>query len=116
MFFTTPDMPTAEQSLPGRSEPMSVNNINFINGQPIQAPFAAGLQVAYFAMGCFWGAERRFWEQPGVVTSAVGYAGGHTPNPSYEETCTGLTAHTEVVLVVFDPQLTTFEQLLKVFW
>jgi peptide-methionine (S)-S-oxide reductase len=74
------------------------------------------LETAYFAMGCFWGAERRFWEQPGVVTSAVGYAGGHTPNPTYEETCTGMTGHTEVVLVVFDPALTSYEKLLAVFW
>jgi len=116
MFSTTPDMPTADQALPGRSTPMPVNNVNFINSQPIQAPFAKGLEIAYFAMGCFWGAERRFWEQPGVVTSAVGYAGGHTPNPTYEETCTGLTAHTEVVLVVFDPKLTSYEKLLAVFW
>lgn len=116
MFSTTPDMPTADQALPGRSTPMPVNNVNFINSQPIQAPFAEGLEIAYFAMGCFWGAERRFWEQPGVVTSAVGYAGGHTPNPTYEETCTGLTAHTEVVLVVFDPKLTSYEKLLAVFW
>lgn len=116
MFSTTPDMPTADQALPGRSAPMLVNNVNFINSQPIQAPFAEGLEIAYFAMGCFWGAERRFWEQPGVVTSAVGYAGGHTPNPTYEETCTGLTAHTEVVLVVFDPKLTSYEKLLAVFW
>ena len=116
MFSTTPDMPTADQALPGRSAPMLVNNVNFINSQPIQAPFAEGLEIAYFAMGCFWGAERRFWEQTGVVTSAVGYAGGHTPNPTYEETCTGLTAHTEVVLVVFDPKLISYEKLLAVFW
>lgn len=116
MFSTTPAMPNADQALPGRSAEMPVNNANFINGQPIQAPFAEGLETAYFAMGCFWGAERRFWEHPGVVTSAVGYAGGHTPNPTYEETCTGLTAHTEVVLVVFDPKLISYEKLLAVFW
>jgi peptide-methionine (S)-S-oxide reductase len=116
MFRTAPDMPTAYQALPGRSVAMPVNNVNFINSQPIQAPFAEGLEIAYFAMGCFWGAERRFWEQTGVVTSAVGYAGGHTPNPTYEETCTGLTAHTEVVLVVFDPKLISYEKLLAVFW
>jgi peptide-methionine (S)-S-oxide reductase len=116
MFRTAPDMPTADQALPGRSVAMPVNNVNFINSQPIQAPFAEGLEIAYFAMGCFWGAERRFWEQTGVVTSAVGYAGGHTPNPTYEETCTGLTAHTEVVLVVFDPKLISYEKLLAVFW
>ena len=105
MFFNTPAMPSANEALPGRTETMSVNNVNFINGQPIVGPFAEGLQSAYFAMGCFWGAERRFWEQPGVVTSAVGYAGGFTPNPTYEETCTGMTGHNEVVLVVFDPNL-----------
>ncbi|MFP6834333.1 MAG: peptide-methionine (S)-S-oxide reductase MsrA, partial [Porticoccaceae bacterium] len=97
-------------------ESMPINNVNFINGQPIVGPFAEGLESAYFAMGCFWGAERRFWEQPGVVTSAVGYAGGHTPNPTYEETCTGMTGHTEVVLVVFDPRLISYEKLLAVFW
>ena len=116
MFFNTPAMPSADEALPGRSEPMPINNVNFINGQPIAGPFAEGLESAYFAMGCFWGAERRFWEQPGVVTSAVGYAGGHTPNPTYEETCTGMTGHTEVVLVVFDPRLISYEKLLAVFW
>ena len=116
MFFKTPAMPKADEALPGRSEPMPVTNSNFINGQPIVGPLAEGLQSAYFAMGCFWGAERRFWQQPGVVTSAVGYAGGHTPNPTYEETCTGMTGHTEVVLVVFDPKLTSYEKLLAVFW
>ena len=116
MFFKTPAMPRADEALPGRSEPMAVNNLNFINDQPIVGPFAEGLQTAYFAMGCFWGAERRFWQQPGVVTSAVGYAGGFTPNPTYEETCTGMTGHTEVVLVVFDPTLISYEKLLAVFW
>ena len=116
MFFKTPAIPSASEALPGRSQSMSVNNVNYINGQPILGPFAEGLETAYFAMGCFWGAERRFWEQPGVVTSAVGYAGGHTPNPSYEETCTGMTGHTEVVLVVFNPALTSYEKLLAVFW
>ncbi|MDG1310561.1 MAG: peptide-methionine (S)-S-oxide reductase MsrA [Porticoccaceae bacterium] len=116
MFSRTPEMPTADQALPGRSAEMPVNNVNFINKQPICRPFAEGLESAYFAMGCFWGAERRFWEQPGVVTSAVGYAGGHTPNPTYEETCTGMTGHTEVVLVVFDPKLTSYKKLLAVFW
>ena len=109
MFFNTPAMPSADEALPGRSEPMPINNVNFINGQPIAGPFAEGLESAYFAMG-------RFWEQPGVVTSAVGYAGGHTPNPTYEETCTGMTGHTEVVLVVFDPRLISYEKLLAVFW
>jgi peptide-methionine (S)-S-oxide reductase len=109
-------LPTAEQALPGRSTPMPISAPHFVNGQPLQPPFAAGLEQAVFAMGCFWGAERRFWQQPGVTVTAVGYAGGHTPNPSYDETCSGLTGHTEVVLVVFDPQLTSYAALLKVFW
>jgi peptide-methionine (S)-S-oxide reductase len=109
-------LPTAEQALPGRSEPMPVPAAHFVNGNALQAPFPAGLQQAVFALGCFWGAERRFWQQAGVWTTAVGYAGGHTPNPTYDETCSGLTGHTEVVLVVFDPQLTSYEALLKVFW
>ena len=109
-------LPSAEQALPGRDTPISVPARHLVNGHPLQPPFPAGLQQAVFAMGCFWGAERRFWQQPGVYSTAVGYAGGHTPNPTYEEVCSGLTGHTEVVLVVFDPQLTTYEQLLKVFW
>jgi peptide-methionine (S)-S-oxide reductase len=109
-------LPTAEQALPGRSEPMPVPAAHFVNGNALQAPFPAGMEQAVFALGCFWGAERRFWQQAGVWTTAVGYAGGHTPNPTYDETCSGLTGHTEVVLVVFDPQLTSYEELLKVFW
>ncbi|WP_397377047.1 peptide-methionine (S)-S-oxide reductase MsrA [Pseudomonas sp.] len=109
-------LPTAEQALPGRSEVMPVPAAHFVNGNALQAPFPAGLQQAVFALGCFWGAERRFWQQAGVWTTAVGYAGGHTSNPTYDETCSGLTGHTEVVLVVFDPQLTSYEALLKVFW
>ncbi len=116
MFFKTPELPTAEQALPGRSTQMPLTNQNYINAEPLKGPFAEGLETAFFAMGCFWGAERRFWEQPGVVTSAVGYAGGHTPNPTYEETCTGMTGHTEVVLVVFDPNMISYERLLAVFW
>jgi len=116
MFSMTPELPTAEQALPGRSVEMPVTNQHFVTGQPIQAPFAEGLESVVIAMGCFWGAERRFWQQPGVVTTAVGYAGGHTPNPTYEEACSGLTGHTEAVLVVFDPQVTSLEKLLAVFW
>lgn len=116
MFLKTSDLPSAEQALPGRDTEMPLTNKNFINAEPLKGPFAAGLEIAYFAMGCFWGAERRFWEQQGVVTSAVGYAGGHTPNPTYEETCTGMTGHTEVVMVVFDPKLISYEKLLAVFW
>ena len=109
-------LPTAEQALPGRPEAMPVADTHYVNGNPIKAPFPAGLQQAVFGLGCFWGAERRFWQQPGVFSTAVGYAGGLTPNPTYEEVCSGLTGHTEVVLVVFDPQQTSFEALLKVFW
>ncbi|WP_289538074.1 peptide-methionine (S)-S-oxide reductase MsrA [Pseudomonas sp. SO81] len=110
------ELPSAEQALPGRAESMAVPAAHYVNGNPLKAPFPAGLQQAVFAMGCFWGVERRFWQQPGVWTTAVGYAGGHTPNPTYEEVCSGLTGHTEVVLVVFDPQQTSYEKLLKVFW
>ena len=110
------ELPSAEQALPGRAARMAVPATHYVNGNPLQGPFPAGLQQAVFALGCFWGAERRFWQQSGVWSTAVGYAGGHTPNPTYEEVCSGLTGHTEVVLVVFDPQQTTYEQLLKVFW
>ena len=110
------ELPSAEQALPGRDTPLPVPDAHYVNGHPLQAPFPAGLQQAVFGLGCFWGAERRFWQQPGVWTTAVGYASGHTPNPTYEETCSGLTGHAEVVLVVFDPQLTSYDALLKVFW
>ncbi len=110
------ELPSAEQALPGRETPISVPEAHFVNGNPLKGPFPAGLQTAIFGLGCFWGAERRFWQQPGVWTTAVGYAGGYTPNPTYEETCSGLTGHAEVVLVVFDPKLTSYEELLKVFW
>ncbi|MGE8496609.1 MAG: peptide-methionine (S)-S-oxide reductase MsrA [Pseudomonas sp.] len=110
------ELPTAEQALPGRDTPLPVPEAHYVNGNPLQGPFPEGLQQAVFGLGCFWGAERRFWQQPGVWTTAVGYAGGFTPNPTYEETCSGLTGHTEVVLVVFDPQQTSYEALLKVFW
>ena len=103
-------------ALEGREEAMPVDNIHLITGQPIQGPFANHLQSAIFAMGCFWGAERRFWQQSGVVATAVGYAGGYTPNPSYHEVCSELTGHTEAVLVVFDPQIKSYTELLKVFW
>ncbi len=109
-------LPTAEQALPGRDTAVAVPAHHAVNSHPLQPPFPAGLQQAVFAMGCFWGAERRFWQQPGVYSTAVGYAGGHTPNPTYEEVCSGLTGHTEVVLVVFDPQVTGYAALLKVFW
>ncbi|MCI1011220.1 peptide-methionine (S)-S-oxide reductase MsrA [Pseudomonas oryzihabitans] len=109
-------LPAAEQALPGRETAMAVPAAHYVNGNPLQGPFPAGLQSLVVGMGCFWGVERRFWQQPGVWTTAAGYAGGHTPNPTYEEVCSGLTGHTEVVLVVFDPAQTSLEALLKIFW
>ena len=109
-------MPARDESLPGRDEPMPVPERHFVNGHPIRPPFAPGLEQAVFGLGCFWGAERRFWETPGVYTTAVGYAGGYTPNPDYREVCTGLTGHAEVVLVVFDPARVSYEDLLRVYW
>jgi peptide-methionine (S)-S-oxide reductase len=103
-------------ALPGRDEPMPVPSTHFVTGHPLLPPFPDGFGIAYFALGCFWGAERRFWETPGVYTTASGYAGGYTPNPTYEEVCTGRTGHAETVLVVWDPSLTSYEALLKVFW
>jgi len=105
-----------ESTLPGRKEKMPVPEKHFINGNRIVPPFAEGLQLAQFGLGCFWGAERLFWQTPGVVSTAVGYAGGATSNPTYEEVCSGFTNHTEAVLVVFDPQVVSYEALLKVFW
>ena len=115
-FSKTPTLPTATEALPGRAETMPVLNLHFVNGHPIQPPFAAGLQLATLAMGCFWGAERKFWEQNGVYSTAVGYAAGRTPNPTYREVCSGLTGHAEAVLVVFDPTRVRYEDLLKTFW
>src|SRR5512139_485510 len=109
-------MPTPDQALPGRIETMPVPETHFVNGHTLTPPFPDGLEQAIFGMGCFWGAERKFWEAPGVFTTAVGYAGGYTPNPTYREVCSGMTGHTEVVLVVFDPRLTSYEQILRVFW
>ena len=109
-------MPTREEALPGRSTPLNVPEKHFINGHRIKPPFPAGLQEAIFGMGCFWGAERLFWQTPGVYSTAVGYAGGYTPNATYEEVCTGSTGHTEVVRVIYDPQKVDYEDLLKVFW
>jgi peptide-methionine (S)-S-oxide reductase len=109
-------MPTAAEALPGRAEKMPVPAKHFVNGQPLEPPFSAGLKTALFGLGCFWGAERKFWQTPGVFTTAVGYAAGLTPNPTYREVCTGLTGHNEVVLVVFDPAKVTYDGLLKVFW
>ncbi|MGH9055784.1 MAG: peptide-methionine (S)-S-oxide reductase MsrA [Acidimicrobiales bacterium] len=103
-------------ALPGRSQVMGVPAAHFVNGHPLRPPFPDAFGEAVFGMGCFWGAERRFWETPGVYTTASGYAGGYTPNPSYQEVCTGRTGHAEVVLVVWDPALTSYDTLLKVFW
>ncbi|MDJ0868320.1 MAG: peptide-methionine (S)-S-oxide reductase MsrA [Myxococcota bacterium] len=110
------EMPTPERALPGRSERMPVPEKHTVLGTPLEPPFPDGLERAVFGLGCFWGAERKFWEAPGVYTTAVGYAAGLTPNPSYEEVCSGLTGHNEVVLVVFDPQQTRFADLLRIFW
>ncbi|NJL98173.1 MAG: peptide-methionine (S)-S-oxide reductase MsrA [Synechococcaceae cyanobacterium SM2_3_2] len=109
-------LPTPEQALPGRSEAMPVPAQHFVNGNPLQPPFPDGMETALFGMGCFWGAERKFWETAGVFTTAVGYAAGLTPNPTYREVCSGMTGHNEVVLVVFDPQVISYDGILKVFW
>lgn len=118
MFGTKKSLaiPTPEQALPGRDEVMPVPECHFVNGNPLRPPFPDGMQQALFGLGCFWGAERRFWEMDGVYSTAVGYAAGHTPNPSYQEVCTGMTGHNEVVLVVFDPAVVSYETLLKRFW
>jgi peptide-methionine (S)-S-oxide reductase len=110
------EMPNREDALPGRAQKMRVPERHFVNGNRLEPPFPAGLESAIFAMGCFWGAERCFWQLPGVYSTAVGYAGGYTPNPSYEEVCTGRTGHTEVVLVVYDPKKISYDTLLKTFW
>ena len=110
------DMPTRDEVLPGRATKMSVPAQHFVNKHRLEPPFPAGMQTALFGLGCFWGAERKFWQTPGVYSTSVGYAGGITPNPTYEEVCTGLTGHNEVVRVVFDPNEVTYEDLLKVFW
>jgi len=109
-------MPTKDNALPGRTERMPVPATHHVNARPLTPPFPAGLQTAMFGLGCFWGAEKAFWQTPGVFTTAVGYAAGLTPNPTYEEVCTGRTGHNEVVLVVFDPKTISYEALLKVFW
>jgi peptide-methionine (S)-S-oxide reductase len=110
------DLPTPDEVLPGRQTPMPVAERHTVLGTPLTGPWPEGMQVAVFGMGCFWGAERLFWKLPGVYSTATGYAGGSTPNPTYEETCTGLTGHAEVVQVVYDPAKVSYEQLLRVFW
>ena len=109
-------LPTPEEALPGRTNEMVVPDCHFVNGNPLKPPFPEGMEIALFGLGCFWGAERKFWQQEGVFATAVGYAAGHTPNPTYQEVCSGMTGHNEVVLVVFDPKVISYEQILKVFW
>jgi peptide-methionine (S)-S-oxide reductase len=109
-------LPSPDRALPGRSESMPVPDAHFVNRHPIAAPFPDAMATAIFGMGCFWGAERTFWQTPGVYTTAVGYVGGSTPNPTYREVCSGKTGHTEAVLVVFDPAVVRYDDLLKLFW
>jgi len=117
MFFKKPlDLPTAATALPGRPNAVPTAQRHFVNGQTLKGPYAEGLETTYFAMGCFWGVERILWQVPGVVITAVGYQQGITPNPTYEETCSGRTGHTESVLVVFDPKIVSFADLMRVFW
>lgn len=110
------EMPSSETALRGRVEVMPVPAKHYVSGHPLKPPFPPNMQQVFVGLGCFWGAERKFWKQPGVYTTAVGYAGGYTPNPTYDEVCSGLTGHNEVVLVVFDSAIVSFEQLMKVFW
>jgi len=109
-------MPAPEEALPGRSEPIPTAERHFVNGAPLKGPYPEGIETIVFGMGCFWGAERLFWQIPGVYVTAVGYAAGHTPNPTYEEVCSGMTGHNEVVLVAYDPQQVSLHKLLKIFW
>jgi len=116
LFKSHLDIPSAQEALAGRAQPMPVPEHHFVNGNRIVPPFPQGMAVTVFGMGCFWGAERKFWQADGVYATAVGYAGGSTPNPTYEEVCSGLTGHAEVVRVVFDPQVTSYAAMLKIFW
>lgn len=109
-------LPNPSEALPGRAQSMPVPARHYVNGHPLKPPFPDGLEQAVFALGCFWGAERRFWQVDGVFATAVGYSGGHTPNPTYEEVCTGQTGHAEAVLVVFDPKIVSYQTLLGIFW
>ncbi|MEM0980429.1 MAG: peptide-methionine (S)-S-oxide reductase MsrA, partial [Cyanobacteria bacterium P01_H01_bin.58] len=109
-------VPSPDEALPGRSEPMPLLDKHYVNGHSLKPPFPTGLETAVFGMGCFWGVERKFWQTEGVYTTAVGYAAGSTPNPTYREVCSGMTGHNEVVLVVFDPTVISYEGVLKVFW
>ncbi len=116
LFSRNRELVASDRALSGRTDTMRVPETHFVNGHPLTPPFPEGMQQAVFGLGCFWGAERKFWEAPGVYTTAVGYAGGFTPNPSYEEVCSGRTGHTEVVLVVFDPEVISYAELLRIFW
>ena len=116
LFSKTHEMPTRETALPGRAEPLRTDEVHFVSGRPLKGPYPEGFETAIFAMGCFWGVERVFWQLPGVWVTAAGYAGGYTPNPTYEETCTGRTGHAEVVQVVFNPHEISYGELLKAFW
>lgn len=119
LMFVDPrklQLPTPDTALPGRAEPLQVSKVHFVNGNPTVEPWPDGMELALFGMGCFWGAERKFWQTEGVFSTQVGYAGGFTPNPTYEEVCSGRTGHTEVVRVVFDARRVSYEELLKVFW
>jgi peptide-methionine (S)-S-oxide reductase len=116
LFKRSTTMPEPSKALPGRSTPLTVGERHFVNGSRITPPYPDGSQLAMFAAGCFWGVEKTFWQLPGVITTAVGYAGGYTPNPTYDEVCTGMTGHAEVVRVVFDRARISYEELLKHFW
>ena len=115
-LFKKTTLPTPAEALPGRQQPLKTAQQHFVNGNPIVPPFPAHLQQALFGLGCFWGAERKFWQQAGVFSTAVGYAGGFTPNPTYDEICSGKTGHAEVVRVIFDPALISYQDLLVIFW
>ncbi|AKG21117.1 peptide-methionine (S)-S-oxide reductase MsrA [Calothrix sp. 336/3] len=115
-FGKKPSLPKPEEALPGRAQAMPVPAKHFVNGNPLKPPFPDGMEMAMFGMGCFWGAERKFWQKEGVFTTAVGYAAGYTPNPTYKEVCSGMTGHNEVVFVVFDPKVISYTQILKLFW
>jgi len=115
-FGKKASLPKVEEALPGRAKAIPTSEKHYVNGHNLKAPYPDGMELAMFGMGCFWGAERKFWQIPGVYVSAVGYAAGYTPNPTYQEVCSGLTGHNEVVLVVYDPKIVSYSQLLKVFW